>query len=85
MIQVPPVISIAPAALAIQRLEKSVRTGSHGAVIHCTWTIPHTGAYSIVQATVSVAAETVDIPARSMMRAKRNFIEKRVRKVPTYL
>jgi hypothetical protein len=85
MIHLPPVISVAPPDLAIQRLEKSVRTGSHGAVIHCTWTIPHTGAYSIVQATISVAAETVDIPARSMMRAKRNFIEKGVRKVLVYL
>jgi hypothetical protein len=52
--------------------------------MHCTWTEPHTGAYSIVHMTGSVAAETVDIPARSTMRAKRNFIEKWVRKVSIY-
>ena len=86
MIQVPHVISVAPAAAAIQLLPKSVRTGSHGAVIHWTWTNPHTGAYSIVHMTGLLPAETDDIPVmRSARTRKRDFIEKRVRKVPIYL
>lgn len=83
MIHVPPVISLAPATCAIQRFEKSVRTGSHGVVIHCTSTIPHTGAYSVVHIIGDVAAETifrVDPNARNARIKKKYLIQKWVKK-----
>jgi hypothetical protein len=79
MIQVPQVIFFAPAAFAIQAFEKSVRTGSQGALIHSTSTIPHTGAYSIVHREVDVVAETIsrDNPNAKNARKKEKYLIRR--------